>query len=33
MNKRKRTNNNITQKTKERARGNYLKLRVNSGTS
>jgi hypothetical protein len=33
MNKRRRTYNDITQKTKEQTRGTYLKLRVNSGTS
>ena len=33
MNKRRRTYNDITQKTKEQARGNYLTLGSNSGTS
>ena len=33
INKRRRTYNDITQKTKEQTRGTYLKLRVNSGTS
>ena len=33
MTKGKGTYNDITQKTKERARGNYLKLTVNSGAS
>ena len=33
MNKRRRTYNDITQKTKEQTRDTYLKLRVNSGTS
>jgi hypothetical protein len=33
MNKRGRTYNDITQKTKVQTRGTYLKLRANSGTS
>ena len=33
INMRRRTYNDITQKTKEQTRGTYLKLRVNSGTS
>ena len=33
MNKRRRTYNDITQKTKEQTRGNYLELKSNSGTS
>jgi hypothetical protein len=33
MNKRRRTYNDITEKTKVQTRGTYLKLRANSDTS
>jgi hypothetical protein len=33
MTKRKEANNDITHKTNVRARGNYLKLRANSGAT